>query len=863
MLALAEPTADEQFAAAFRRWGLDVDGTAAGEAAALLKARPAAVVAEVVAALDEWASERRRQGKPAAEWQRLAELAALLDDDPGWQRRELRAILARGRLPLERALDVLSAVLRPVPVPVEAPLGQDRARLRQLAEQADPEAEPALGLLTLARALGEAGEDARAERLLRAAVVARPREVVLHHALGQLLADQDPPRWAEAVEFYQAARVARPDLGVNLAEALRGSGRDGEGLALLARLVSERSDSPYLHHKLAYALRAKGRVDEAVGHYEEALRLDPKYSTAHDHLGAILCDVKGDPDGAIAHFQKAIDLDPKKASAHHNLGVALRKKGKLDEAVGHYEQALRIDPKLAWAHVSLGNVLYDKGKLDEAVGRYQQALRIDPKLAWAHCNLGRALRQQGRFEEALVALKRGHELASKQLGWPIPSGQWVRDAEPLAAMERRLQAILKGESRPAGTAEWLELVQFCRSTRRYAAAARLYADAFAADPKLADDLKSGHRYSAASCAALAAGGQGTDSPKPNDKERARLRRQALGWLRSELAARAKQSKSWWPGEAGQAKTALAPWQKDPDLAGVRDRKALAALPADERSEWDKLWDEVALCLDPMDAPAHYNLGNNLRDKGKLEEAISHYEQALRHDPKYAEAHCNLGHVLRGQGRFEEALACLKQGHDLGTKRPGWRYPSARWVRDAERLVALDQKLQAIRRGQARPADAAERLDLADHCTITKRYAAAARFYADAFAADPKLAAHRYKAARYAALAAAGKGTDAPKPDGPERARLRGLALGWLRAELALRAKQAESAKPQDRTAARMAAAWALEYWQQDADLAGVRGKEALAALPADERAQWEKFWAEVADLLRRLDAAKPAAPAGK
>ena len=56
----------------------------------------------------------------------------------------------------------------------------------------------------------------------------------------------------------------------------------------------------------------------------------------------------------------------------------------------------------------------------------------------------------------------------------------------------------------------------------------------------------------------------------------------------------------------------------------------------------------------------------------------------------------------------------------------------------------------------------------------------------------------------------------------------------------------------------------MRHWQQDADLAGVRGKEALAALPADERAEWEKLWAEVADLLRRLDAAKPAAaPPGK
>jgi hypothetical protein len=44
----------------------------------------------------------------------------------------------------------------------------------------------------------------------------------------------------------------------------------------------------------------------------------------------------------------------------------------------------------------------------------------------------------------------------------------------------------------------------------------------------------------------------------------------------------------------------------------------------------------------------------------------------------------------------------------------------------------------------------------------------------------------------------------------------------------------------------------------------VRDKPALAALPAGEREEWEKLWADVAGLLRRLDAGKPAAaPAGK
>jgi hypothetical protein len=38
--------------------------------------------------------------------------------------------------------------------------------------------------------------------------------------------------------------------------------------------------------------------------------------------------------------------------------------------------------------------------------------------------------------------------------------------------------------------------------------------------------------------------------------------------------------------------ALAHWRRDPDLAGVRDPDALAALPGEERDGWRALWDEV-------------------------------------------------------------------------------------------------------------------------------------------------------------------------------------------------------------------------------------------------------------------------------
>jgi hypothetical protein len=126
--------------------------------------------------------------------------------------------------------------------------------------------------------------------------------------------------------------------------------------------------------------------------------------------------------------------------------------------------------------------------------------------------------------------------------------------------------------------------------------AALYADSFAADPQLAGDLPTAHRYDAACAAALAGAGQGADAGKLDAKERARLRQQALDWLKADLALRRKQMRSWRPGQVAQAHAALAHWQKDSDLAGLRDKDALAKLPAEERAACERLWADVAALL---------------------------------------------------------------------------------------------------------------------------------------------------------------------------------------------------------------------------------------------------------------------------
>src|SRR5207244_2809347 len=136
-----------------------------------------------------------------------------------------------------------------------------------------------------------------------------------------------------------------------------------------------------------------------------------------------------------------------------NLGIALSQQGKHAEAEAECREAIRLRPDFAEAHIGLGDALGGQGKYAKAGAEFREALRLRHDYPEAHCGLGFALLVQGRFAEALDALKRGHELGSKQPGWRYPSAEWVRRAEQLVALDAKLARVLKSEAQPAGAPE--------------------------------------------------------------------------------------------------------------------------------------------------------------------------------------------------------------------------------------------------------------------------------------------------------------------------------------------------------------------------------------------------------------------------
>jgi serine/threonine-protein kinase len=87
-----------------------------------------------------------------------------------------------------------------------------------------------------------------------------------------------------------------------------------------------------------------------------------------------------------------------------------------------------------------------------------------------------------------------------------------------------------------------------------------------------------------------------DDPAPDEAAKAKLRAQALAWLKAELDAWSKILDSDDPKARAAVAPTLRHWQQDPDLAGVRDPEALADLPDEERQAWQALWADVDALL---------------------------------------------------------------------------------------------------------------------------------------------------------------------------------------------------------------------------------------------------------------------------
>ena len=172
-----------------------------------------------------------------------------------------------------------------------------------------------------------------------------------------------------------------------------------------------------------FTRRTADDTRKAIGYYQEAIRLDPRYALAYAQLSlaanalstnyAIVAprEVEELIATARASAKRSLELDPNLAAAHVAQGESLRA---IDlnfvEAEAEYRRALELAPQDPRATAALGNQMARLGRLDEAVALAQQAIALEPLRANLRQNLSAYLTPLGRYDEAEAAVRKAIEL---------------------------------------------------------------------------------------------------------------------------------------------------------------------------------------------------------------------------------------------------------------------------------------------------------------------------------------------------------------------------------------------------------------------------------------------------------------------
>ncbi len=436
-------------------------------------------------------------------------------------------------------------------------------------------------------------------REYREAIRLKEDYVEAHNNLGVALCERG--RRKEAIAPHREAVRLRPKFAeghFNLGNVLIQEG-DPEGAIKAYRLaIHHKPDYTAAHYQLASAFRATGKFEQAAGSYLTVLRHNPESAEVHNDLGLTYFKLER-LDEAIGEYQKALRLEKDFFQARNNLAGALFGRGDLDGALREYRGAVSIKSDYFSARFGLGVTLTEMGRIDEAIGAYREAILYGPDDTDTHHNLGTVLLHDGQFAEALASLRRSRELGSKDPSWQhnTLSARLIKQCKRFLELESRLPGILASKEQPADAGERFEYADLCQKKHLYAAAVRLHRDAMKATPKLLESPANKVRYNAACAAALAGCGAGKDAAKLTDDERAAFRKQARDWLRADLEV----CGGLFDKEPRKHRLALAQamahWLADRDFDGVRDAKALAKLPKEEREAWNGVWKQVAAVLE--------------------------------------------------------------------------------------------------------------------------------------------------------------------------------------------------------------------------------------------------------------------------
>ena len=202
------------------------------------------------------------------------------------------------------------------------------------------------------------------------------------YGIGSVYLNQQ--KLVEARQCFQRAiklRAGYPDTLAhawnNLGLLAGGEGHTVEAIGDFQEALRLSPDHRPALNNLATAYRLQKRWDDARQTYERSLKLGLDDPEANYGLGMVYA-ITDDPEHALIYFQRALKARPVYPEAMNNLGILYLRTDHVDKAVATFQESIRVAPSFDQPYLNLARVYAEEDAPEKAIAVLQNLLKEHP-----------------------------------------------------------------------------------------------------------------------------------------------------------------------------------------------------------------------------------------------------------------------------------------------------------------------------------------------------------------------------------------------------------------------------------------------------------------------------------------------------
>jgi tetratricopeptide (TPR) repeat protein len=160
---------------------------------------------------------------------------------------------------------------------------------------------------------------------------------------------------------------------------------------------------PNAWNNLGLLATREGRTDQAIGYFQQALKLNPEHLIALQNLGNAYRQQKN-WEQARKVLEHAIAVSPGDPESNYSLGMVFAQTDDPGRAYEYLQRALKSRPAYPEALNNLGILYLRTERRDEAVATFEECIRVAPAFDQSYLNLSRVYALEGAPEKARAVL---------------------------------------------------------------------------------------------------------------------------------------------------------------------------------------------------------------------------------------------------------------------------------------------------------------------------------------------------------------------------------------------------------------------------------------------------------------------------